>query len=121
MTVIESLEIKNFQRVSAVKIEPSNNIVALFGQNAQGKTSILDAIETSMTGFNSKFTKRPIKENTGRADIEITLTDGSKIHRKFTPSGSTLAAADGDGTKWGQRDLDAALSALGVDARSFIS
>lgn len=120
MTVIESLEIKNFQRVSAVKIEPSNNIVALFGQNAQGKTSILDALETSMTGYNSKFTKRPIKEGAGRADIEITLTDGSKIHRKFTPSGSTLAAADGDGTKWGQRDLDAALSALGVDARAFI-
>lgn len=121
MSIIESLEIKNFQRVSAVKIEPTNNIVALFGQNAQGKTSILDAIETTMTGFNSKFTKRPIKENTGRADIEITLTDGSKIHRKFTPSGSTLAAADGDDTKWGQRDLDQALSALGVDARSFIS
>lgn len=121
MSVIESLEISNFQRISAVKIEPTNNVIALFGKNANGKTSILDAVETGFCKINARVTKRPIKEGKGRADIRIKLTDGTLVHQKFTPSGPTLAATGPDGTKLGQKDLDAAISSLGVDASAFIN
>ncbi|NKG22240.1 AAA family ATPase [Paeniglutamicibacter terrestris] len=116
---IESLEIVNFQRVSAVKIEPTNNVIMLFGQNGEGKTSVLDAIETGFCKFNAKFIKRPIKDGSGRADIKIKLTDGTFLHQKFTPSGPTLAGTKPDGGKLGQRDLDQAMSMLGVDASAF--
>ena len=121
MTVIESLEIKNFQRVSAVKIEPTNSLILLMGQNKQGKTSVLDAIQTSLAGFNGRVTKRPIKDGAGRADILIGLSDGSKTHRKFTPSGTAVVGTRADGQKFGQKDLDAILSPLGPDASAFIN
>lgn len=120
MSVIESLNISNFQRVSAIKIEPTNNVIALFGKNANGKTSVLEAVETTLRPFNGRVTKRPIKDGTGRADIHIKLTDGTLLHQKFTPSGPTLAGKGPDGSKLGQKDLDAAISALGVDALAFI-
>lgn len=120
MSTIESLEITNFQRISAVKIEPTNSVILLFGKNAAGKTSILDAIETGFCKFNAKFIKRPIRDGAGRADIKIKLTDGTQLHQKFTPSGPTLTGKKANGDKLGQRDLDQALSVLGVDAASFI-
>jgi hypothetical protein len=120
MSTIESLNISNFQRVSAIKIEPTNNVIALFGKNANGKTSVLEAVETTLRPFNGRVTKRPIKDGAGRADIHIKLTDGTLLHQKFTPSGPTLAGKGPDGSKLGQKDLDAAISALGVDALAFI-
>ena len=121
MSIIESLEITNFQRVSAVKIEPTNNVIMLFGKNAEGKTSVLDAIETTFCKFNARVTKRPIKDGAGRADIKIKLTDGTLLHQKFTPSGPTLTGKGPDGGKLGQKELDQALSLLGVDAAAFIN
>ena len=121
MSTIESLEITNFQRVSAVRIEPTNNVVMLFGQNGEGKTSVLNAIETGFCKFNAKFIKRPNKDGSGRADIKIKLTDGTFLHQKFTPSGPALAGTKPDGGKLGQRDLDQAMSVLGVDASAFIT
>lgn len=121
MSTIESLEITNFQNVSAVKIEPTNNVIMLFGKNAAGKTSVLDAIETTFCKFNARVTKRPIKDGAGRADIKIKMTDGTFLHQKFTPSGPTLTGKKADGGKLGQRDLDQAMSLLGVDAAAFIN
>lgn len=121
MSTIASLEITNFQRISAVKIEPTNNVIMLFGKNANGKTSVLDAIETTLCKFNGRVTKRPIKDGAGRADIKIKLTDGTELHQKFTPSGPTLTGKNADGKKIGQADLDKAISILGPDAAAFIN
>lgn len=120
MTVIESLEIKNFQRVSAVKIEPTNSLICLYGKNANGKSSVLDAIETTLGGFDGKVTKRPVKDGAGRADIRITLSDGTTFHRKFTAGSRDLIALKPDGEKIGQKTIDGFLSPLGVDAYAFI-
>lgn len=121
MSTIASLEITNFQRISAVKIEPTNNVIMLFGKNANGKTSVLDAIETTLCKFNGRVTKRPIKDGAGRADIKIKLTDGTELHQKFTPSGPTLTGKNAEGKKIGQADLDKAISILGPDAAAFIN
>lgn len=121
MSTIESLEITNFQRISAVKIEPTNNVIMLFGKNAEGKTSVLDAIETTFCKFNARVTKRPVKDGAGRADIKIKLTDGTELHQKFIPSGPTLTGTAPDGKKISQKDVDQAISILGVDAAAFIN
>lgn len=121
MSTIKSLEISNFQRISAVKIEPTNNVIMLCGKNSEGKTSVLDAIEATFTKFNARVTKRPVKDGAGRADIKITLTDGTKLHQKFIPSGPTLTGENPDGKKIAQKDVDQIISALGVDAAAFIN
>lgn len=121
MTVIQSLEITNFQRISAVKIEPTNNVIMLFGKNANGKTSVLDAIETTFMKFNARVTKRPVRDGACRADIKITMSDGTKLHQKFIPSGPTLTGENPAGKKIAQKDVDQAISILGVDAAAFIN
>ncbi|GAA5229219.1 AAA family ATPase [Arthrobacter cryoconiti] len=116
---ISSLDISNFQRLSAAKIEPTGSLIVLAGQNANGKTSVLDAIETTLCGFNARNTKRPIKDGHGKASIDIVLTDGTVVRRTFTPSGSTLSGTRPDGAKLKQADLNAIISQLGVDASTF--
>lgn len=121
MSTIKSLDITNFQRLSRAVIEPTQNVIMVCGLNANGKTSVLDAVETTLCGFNAKFIKRPIKDGAGRADIDIVMDDGATYSRRFTASGSVLTGKTADGAKMGQKDLDKLLSILGVDASAFIN
>lgn len=118
-TQIQILDISNFQRLSKAVIEPSGSLIVLAGQNANGKTSVLDAIQSTWCGHNGREIKRPIKDGHGKASIDITMTDGTVLTRKYTPSGTTLTAKAADGSKLVQKDLDRMMSALGVDASAF--
>ena len=119
MSVIKSLDISNFQRLSRAVIEPTGNVIMLCGKNANGKTSVLDAIQVGWGGHNGREIKRPIKDGHGKATIDITMTDGTVLTRRYTPSGTTLTAKGPDGAKLGQKDLDRMISSLGVDASAF--
>jgi len=83
---IIKLEIQNIKGVRAIEIEPDGiGLVMIGGENAQGKTSILDAIEMAMAG--GQLPAKPIRdgEDTGRIvlrteDLVVTkiLKDGKK-------------------------------------------
>lgn len=120
-TQITEATLKNFQKVSYAKIEPSGNLIVLAGKNGAGKTSTNDGIEAGLTGHNGRNIKRPIKDGHGKATIDIKLSDGSTLIRGYTPSGTTLKGLDAEGNKFGQKDLDARISSLGIDGRKFIS
>lgn len=120
-TKITLAELNNFQKVSYAKIEPSGNLIVLAGKNGAGKTSTNDGLEATLTGHNGRNIKRPVKDGHGKASIEIKLSDGSTLIRGYTPSGTTLKGLDAAGNKFGQRELDARLSSLGIDGRKFIS
>lgn len=120
-TNITEATLKNFQKVSFAKIEPSGNLIVLAGKNGAGKTSTNDGLEAALTGHNGRNIKRPIKDGHGKATIDIKLSDGSTLIRGYTPSGTTLKGLDAEGNKFGQKDLDARISSLGIDGRKFIS
>lgn len=120
-TKITEATLKNFQKVSFAKIEPSGNLIVLAGKNGAGKTSTNDGIEAVLTGHNGRNIKRPIKDGHGKATIDVKLSDGTTLIRGYTPSGTTLKGLDAAGNKFGQRDLDARISRLGIDGRKFIS
>lgn len=120
-THITEATLTNFQKVSYAKIEPSGNLIILAGKNGAGKTSTNDGLEANLTGHNGRNIKRPIKDGHGKASIETKLSDGSTLIRGYTPSGTTLKGKDAAGNKFGQREIDARLSALGIDGRKFIS
>lgn len=119
-TQITEATLVNFQKVTYAKLEPSGNLIVLAGKNGAGKTSTNDGLEAALTGHNGRNIKRPIKDGHGKASIEIKLTDGSTLIRGYTPSGTTLKGKDAAGNKFGQKEVDARLSSLGIDGRKFI-
>lgn len=120
-TKITIATLTNFQKVSYARIEPSGNLIVLAGKNGAGKTGTIDGLETTFTGHNGRNIKRPIKDGHGKASIDIALSDGSTLTRGYTPSGTTLKGKDAAGNKFGQKEIDARLSSLGIDGRKFIS
>lgn len=49
-----SLQAENVKRLKAVAIAPSDNLVEITGKNAQGKTSVLDALWWALAGKDAQ-------------------------------------------------------------------
>ena len=119
MTKIQELEIKNFQRIEAARVAPSNHLIVFAGKNAQGKSSALNAIEAALTGHNSRNNPRPIHEGAKRGSAKIKLDNGLTIDRRYTSSGTTLTVKSEDGGKHGQAKLSDLIGSLGLDVSQF--
>jgi len=73
---IIKLEVENFKRLKAIEITPEGNTVVISGKNAQGKTSILDAIMAALAGAEvKKTTKKPIRDGESKASVTLDLGD----------------------------------------------
>lgn len=59
---IINLKAENFKKLEAVDITPEGSTVVLTGANAQGKSSVLDAIWAAFSGRFAKSVKKPIKD-----------------------------------------------------------
>lgn len=105
---IVSLEVQNVQRIRAVRIEPHGATVILGGRNAQGKTSILDAIEMAIAG-GRHISERPVRDGARQGQIVVDLGE-LVVERTIGKTGSTLVVKDRDGVK--QRSPQAILDAL---------
>lgn len=86
---ITRLEIDNFKRIKAVRIQPDGSpVVIVGGRNKQGKTSTLDAIEAALGG-GKHAPEEPIRKGEKKSRI-VVETDELTITRTFTPKGSQL-------------------------------
>ena len=119
---IVKLEAENFKRLRAVEITPSGDTVVIAGRNAQGKSSVLDAIWAALAGKNGvKEVVRPIRDGESKARVVLELDD-LRVERKWTPSGSTLTVGPRDGSsKFNspQAILDKLIGALSFDPLAF--
>lgn len=120
MSKIISLTATNYKRLKAVEIIPGGNVVTIAGRNAQGKSSVLDAISAALGGVNTKKTPRPIRDGEDRAEI-IIETDDLIVKRVFTGKTNTLTVTAPDGAVYpkGQAKLDAMLGKLSLDPLAF--
>ena len=119
MIKIESLELENVKRVHHVRLEPNENgLTVIGGKNAQGKTSILDAIAWGLGG--DKF--RPDGANNDEAKtpakISIELSNGLVVERKG--SKGALYVTDPSGKRAGQTLLDALIEKLALNLPKFL-
>ena len=73
---------ENVKRLRAVEILPKSNIVEIAGNNAQGKSSILDSIVYALGGKES-IPSKPIREGQSKASI-ILETEEYIITRHWT-------------------------------------
>lgn len=95
---IISLAISNIMKITAAFIKPTSDVVLIQGDNAQGKSSVLDSIIMAFAEKNSKtFPKEPIKKGAKKGNIEIHMDGDSAlgippfvITRTITPTGTTL-------------------------------
>lgn len=119
MMRIVQLTAENFKRLSAVQIKPAGDVVTIAGKNAQGKTSVLDAIWSALKNADH-IQAVPIK--TGAKSARIRLDLGELIvERKFTESGSTLNVETVEGARFRspQTMLDDLVGALSFDPLAF--
>lgn len=121
---IISLQAENLKRLVAVRIDPKGNMVEIRGRNAQGKSSVLDAIWYALAGA-SNIPTAPIRKGQERATIkldlgEIIVTRVFQAREEGSPR-TTLTVENGEGAQYPspQRMLDDLLGSLTFDPLAF--
>lgn len=84
------LTAENVKRLRAVDITPDSDVVVVSGRNAQGKSSVLDAIWLALGGgAASKGTSRPVRDGQTKARVRLDLGD-LIVERRWTEGGGTV-------------------------------
>lgn len=126
MRVIE-LRASNFKILKAVGIRPAGDVVRITGENGQGKSSVLDAIDVALRGA-AAAPPQPIR--TGEEESTIHLDLGEiRVKRTFKASkreggdvttALTITAADGTVMRnRPQEFLSGLIGALSLDPLAF--
>lgn len=118
---IVRLTAENVKRLKAVEITPDGNVQVITGRNAQGKTSVLDAIWLALGGgAASRETTRPIRDGEDKASVTLDLGDLT-VTRTWAGDKTALTVKNADGAKYGspQGVLDALVGRLSFDPLEF--
>lgn len=94
MSKIIELKAENVKRLKAVSITPTEQVVIIGGNNGQGKTSVLDAIEMALAGAAS-IPPKPVREGETRATIELNLGD-LRVRRVITDNGQSSLVVENE-------------------------
>lgn len=118
---IINLKAENFKKLEAVDITPEGSTVMLTGANAQGKSSVLDAIWATFSGRFAKSVKKPIKDGADKAKVTVT-TDKYIITRSFTDAGVYLKVENQDGAQFksAQSLIDSLIGDVTMDPLDFL-
>lgn len=114
---ITSLEFENLKRVEEVHLEIGDALTVIGGNNAQGKSSILDGIKWCLGGDRWKPSK-PVKEGAEKADAKVVLSNGWIVER-YGKNGS-LRVTTKDGRMGGQQLLKEFIGQFALDLQSFM-
>lgn len=116
---IIKLNAENFKRLKAVEIQPDGSVVIVRGRNAQGKSSVLDAIWAALGGKDA-CPGKPIRDGENRAEITLDLGE-YVVTRVFTEKDSYLTVKNADGAKVSnpQALLDGLIGSISFDPLTF--
>lgn len=120
MKIIQ-LTASNVKRLKAVEITPDGTLQIVGGRNAQGKSSVLDAIWLALGGGRAgKETTLPIRDGESKASVTLDLGD-LVVTRSWTQKGTTLKVTSKDGAVYGspQKMLDELVGRLSFDPLEF--
>lgn len=118
---IVQLTASNVKRLKAVEITPDGTVQVIGGRNAQGKSSVLDAIWLALGGGRAaKETTLPIRDGETQASVTLDLGD-LIVTRSWTQKGTTLKVTSKDGASYGspQKMLDELVGRLSFDPLEF--
>ncbi len=125
---IIGLNVENYKRLTAVEIRPDGDVVLIGGRNAQGKTSVLDAIYAVLKGgAAARETVQPIRDgqDTAIARLDIGDEHGNTVYvatRRWTKDDAgTLTVESADHARFSspQKLLDGMLGSITLDPLAF--
>ena len=119
MKIIE-LTAENVKRLKAVQIRPDPHVQVITGRNAQGKTSVLDAIWLALGGGSAaRETVRPIRDGEDEARVELDL--GELLVTRTWDGGRSSLRVEAGGARYPspQAMLDALVGRLSFDPLEF--
>lgn len=93
---IISLDVANVLKVKAVHLEPDGSVTIIGGNNKQGKSSVLTAIEMCLAGADA-IPPEPLRRGAKRGHARLDLGD-IIVERRFTREGTTLIVKNADGS-----------------------
>lgn len=113
----------NIKRLRAVEIAPDGTLQIVTGRNAQGKSSVLDAIWLALGGgAASRETPRPVRDGEKDAEVSLDLGDLVVTRTWDAEKGKTeLVVRARDGAKYPQPQtlLDRLVGKLSFDPLAF--
>ncbi len=119
MVKISRLEIENVKKVRAVEITPNQTgLTTIGGKNAQGKTSILDAIAYALGGERYRPSNLQREGSAAEASIKVQLSNGLIVER--SGKNASLKVTDPEGLRSGQRLLDSFVEELALNLPKFL-
>lgn len=125
---IIGIDIQNFKRIELFRCKFGNSgIVTFGGENAQGKSSIIDALHAALVGVPKSLTN-PVRDGEDTAHIRVTIGNGEnveyKVIRTFHREGSPLIRVVGPNDAQisnGSAVLKELLSQNSVDPIAFLN
>lgn len=118
---IIKLTAENVKRLKAVEITPDGTVQIITGRNAQGKTSVLDAIWLALGGGTAgRGTTRPIRDGEDKASVTLDLGDLT-VTRTWSGDKTAVTVKAADGAKYTspQAVLDGLVGRLSFDPLAF--
>lgn len=117
---IVSIALENVKRCKAVQFEPKpSGATVIGGNNAAGKTSILDGIVYALGGEKYRPSNLKRDGSIGTPIIHIETDDGLVIERRG--KNSELHVVDSTGKRAGQTLLDSLVSKFALDLPKFMN
>lgn len=118
------LKASNFKRLTAVDIDfdSEGNLIIVSGRNAEGKSSVLDAVLAALAGPSAmKAITRPIRDGETRASVFVDMDDFTveRTWREGEKPKLTVLSKHGAKYPSPQKFLDAMLGALSFDPLAF--
>lgn len=80
---VKELEIRNFRNIESAHIEPCDGVNIIFGENAQGKTNLLESIWlfTACRSFRSSKDSELINFNSTKAELSLDFTAWERLQK----------------------------------------
>lgn len=116
---IRRLFIQNVKRIKIVEIIPKGNVVEIAGENAQGKSSTLDAIIYTLGG-KEEIPIKPIRDGEKSAKVLIE-TDEFTVIRTWTDNDRTYLTVAANTGKSPQAFLNEKISRISFYPVSFLA
>ncbi|TKD50545.1 AAA family ATPase [Sphingomonas baiyangensis] len=120
---ITRLQAENFKKLRAIEIIPGDGaVVPIRGKNAQGKTSVLDAIQAALGG-RSVMPKKPVRSGEEEGAIRIELDAGAMVIRRTfdAEGGGQIVVESAEGARFPspQKMLDTLYASVAFDPLAF--
>jgi energy-coupling factor transporter ATP-binding protein EcfA2 len=119
---VQAFTAENWKRLKVVHFEPEGELIVVGGRNGQGKTSVLDALASALSGSKPGI-RKPVREGEERAEIEVITDTGLRIVQRFSDRGTysiTVTSADGAEYKAAATFLERFHSSLSFDPLAFV-